>query len=144
MPIQTGFLQCMIIKIYLTLYLEQEETAMATTFILIIFLILLVCITLAVIVGIFMHINSGESESTAAMLDESAAHNITGPLPPEHNITGPLPPFMLNPTQPLSEIYYHEEQSSNSRPLQTEPHEPTYMPPNAQSTGPLPLYHNNQ
>ncbi len=116
---------------------------MATTFIIIVCLIILICITLAVIVGIFMHVNSGlnngEPEPAGAMLDDNAQM---------HSITGPLPPFLLNPTQPLSEIYYHEEQNliPQPEPLQAEPTEPMppHMPQGPQPTGPLPIYHHNQ
>ncbi len=108
---------------------------MATPFIIIVFLIIIVCVVLAVIVGIFMHTNSRLGGA------ETEQENI-GTMPEEAQmqpITGPLPPFLLNPTQPLSEIYYHDEQIPLPEPLPLQP-DPSHMPP----TGPLPIYHNNQ
>jgi hypothetical protein len=129
---------------------------MATTFIIIVSLIICVCIALAVIVGFFMHTNNGLNSGELEQAGDVQAN--TTPIDTTHTITGPLPPFMLNPTQPLSEIYYHDEQTSTPAPLTTpsQPLQPPNiplppgpqptgpLPPGPQPTGPLPIYHNNQ
>ncbi|GAC1376770.1 MAG: hypothetical protein NVS2B12_35160 [Ktedonobacteraceae bacterium] len=129
---------------------------MATPFIVVILLIVLVCVTVAIIVGRFMHTNNGIDALDAEPIDASSAPTDGVPIPvpivPAMPVlTGPLPPFIVNPTQPLSEIYYHEGLPPDAPPAGPDvpdvpgvPGVPPIQPDAPPPTGPLPMYHHNQ
>lgn len=122
---------------------------MGTPFIITVFAIIVVCIAIAIIVAGLMRTNSG--------LDNEESGQAGAPLVPSddselHSPTGPLPSFMPHQTQPLSEIYYYNEQVQGLQPSAqltsldlsgppaqstlSEPPAPHMLPP----TGPLPDY----
>lgn len=99
---------------------------MGTPFIIIIFAIIFVCVAIAVIVAALMRANNelGGEET-------EQVHAPGSPADDPHDTTGPLPPFMPLPhqTQPLSEIYYYNEQAPTPQPYVPLPLSDTPIPP---------------
>ncbi len=121
-----------------------------TPFIVAIFFVIFICIAIAVIVVAFMRTNNepGDEETERAYDPAAPAGS-----PELHSMTGPLPPFMPLPhqTQPLSEIYYYNEQTQQPSPPPTlsdpspePPAQPEAPPSPMRPTGPLPGYYPNQ